>query len=398
MSILWNTIGRFLFAFASILSAIPVLEKRYCIKQRLRGPWPQGPYLWLHGASMGECKMLLELVRLMQNDLPHCPPILITTQKTEVIPVIRKMIADASLIHVKIELAPADTPASMRTFISQVKPTKLILAENELWPGYLSAMKNFKGTGSAAIVSGRYYGSIPGVDFSVIKTAFMQSDGDLERIQHSAKNTIREIHIGGNWKMLPWAMSGSMPAPRESQDIDKSFISIHFPEWKQIQPLIIDSCQKNETVVLFPRRLEETEAFRTAITSLKIPAVEWPHVQAGAVTLVKQFGQTRAALQRTRHAIIGGSFCKKPGVHDFWESLLMGVPTSIGPFACGQQDTARRLVQQGILRQIRIPSDDPSSNLSEIPHMLEFLIQERKTLLDSYQQFLNFIKDTNHLT
>ena len=48
---------------ARVASKVSPLESRFKIQNRLDGPWPEGPFLWMHGASLGECKMLLSLSR-----------------------------------------------------------------------------------------------------------------------------------------------------------------------------------------------------------------------------------------------------------------------------------------------------------------------------------------------
>lgn len=49
-------------------------------------------------------------------------------------------------MDVVAHIAPVDAPATMKSFISSVKPMGLILAENELWPGYLFDVAYFDET------------------------------------------------------------------------------------------------------------------------------------------------------------------------------------------------------------------------------------------------------------
>jgi 3-deoxy-D-manno-octulosonic-acid transferase len=109
------------------LCKVPALNTRFNINSRLEGPWPEGPFLWFHGASLGECRMLLNLSKCLQEDLPNCPQILITSQKTEVVEFLQNSGAPVS-----VALAPVDTPQAMNRFMKTVLPIALILAENEL--------------------------------------------------------------------------------------------------------------------------------------------------------------------------------------------------------------------------------------------------------------------------
>ncbi|MBQ3778933.1 MAG: 3-deoxy-D-manno-octulosonic acid transferase, partial [Fibrobacter sp.] len=101
---------------AKAAAKVPVIENKYHMNERLRGPWPKGPFLWMHGASLGECKMLLNLAKCLKEDLPNCPRLLLTTQKVEVVSFIKE-----SGVDVVAHIAPVDAPATMKSFISSVK-------------------------------------------------------------------------------------------------------------------------------------------------------------------------------------------------------------------------------------------------------------------------------------
>ena len=52
---------------AKVAAKVPIVENKYRMNARLNGPWPKGPFLWLHGASLGECKMLMNLAKLLKD-------------------------------------------------------------------------------------------------------------------------------------------------------------------------------------------------------------------------------------------------------------------------------------------------------------------------------------------
>ena len=155
---------------AKVAAKVPVVENKYRMNARLKGPWPKGPFLWMHGASLGECKMLMNLAKLLKEDLPDCPRLLITTQKVEVLSFLEENGGDITSC-----IAPVDSPVPMKSFISSVKPLGLILAENEFWPGYLSSMLRISPKPSVAVVSGRFHRAVPGIDFSALGYVSMQA-------------------------------------------------------------------------------------------------------------------------------------------------------------------------------------------------------------------------------
>ena len=278
---------------AGATAKVPAIENRFHISERLDGDWPEGPFLWLHGASLGECRMLMTLAGFLQQDLPDCPKILITTQKPEVVHFLKNSDKD-----IEAALAPADTPTSLAKFISKVKPIGLVLGENELWPGYLSAMRRLSLKPSVAIVSGRFHRALPFLDYSSVGFAAMQTGADSNRIQSAFDGTCpAKAFIGGDWKLLSWAKSGKEVTVPENPSVDTAFLSMHFAEWASLSRMIISSIKHQESVVLVPRRLEEVETFRKALLEQELIVTEWPLVQKGAVALVTKFGLSGRLLQ-----------------------------------------------------------------------------------------------------
>lgn len=373
---------------AKAVAKVPVVENRFHINDRLNGPWPEGPFLWMHGASLGECKMLLNLAKFLQEDIENCPKILITSQKVEVVEFIKN-----TETNIETCIAPADTQLTMAAFAKTVKPMALILGENELWPGYLSTMRRLCLKPSVAIVSGRYRASVPGIDFSPIGFASMQTGDDLSRFMNvAAKFNIASSAIGGDWKLLPWARKGEPVKPAENPTVDVAFVSMHMSEWTSLERMVESSIKRQESVVLVPRRLEEAETFRRALIEEEYTVVDWPLVQKGAISIVNKFGLTGDIFAISKSAVIGGSFARGLGVHNFWEPLQAGVATCIGPFSAGQKENAAALVREGVIIQLRTTADYPRRMLPDSKLVSTFLAHERTKIQDSYQQFIAFLK------
>ena len=374
---------------ARAAAKVPVLDSKYHVKDRLRGPWPKGPFLWMHGASLGECTMLLNLAKFLKEDLPNCPRILMTTQKVEVLPFINEFGAD-----VEACVAPVDTPVTMKHFIASVQPLGLILAENELWPGYLSSMQRISAMPSEALVSGRFHRALPGIDFSAVGYASMQTGSDLSRfLGFAARANISRMMIGGDWKLLPWVRSGVAVTAPENPTVDTAFISMHIQEWSSLCQMVVSSIKRQEAVVLMPRRLSEVAEFRKQLTDQELVVVDWPQVQKGAVSIVSQFGATKKVLAVSKSAVIGGSFCRTLGVHNFWEPLQQGVATCVGPYANGQKETVATLVREGVIAQIRSTAEYSRRNKPDVRLVQTFLAHESAKINDSYQQLVEFLKN-----
>lgn len=387
-----NAIRRTLGIVALAAGKVPSFNEKFKIQDRIRGPFPKGPCFWMHGASLGECKMLLLLAKILRAELPDLPPILITTQKAEVCAYLEPL---ASKEGVLVSIAPLDTQSAIRNFMDAVKPVMLVLAENELWPGYLAAMRERSIRPSVALVSGRFYRCIDTHEFRSIGFVSMQTGADLTRFVAAGDYSVAaKTIIGGDWKLLSWAKSGSEVESPKDFCVDTAFLSFHKEEWKPLLEMLELAVKANESIVLAPRFEEELPKFRTGLEQAGISTVEWPEVKPGAVSLVTVYGKLTEVLQTSKSSVIGGSFSRSLGVHDFWESLKLGVATCIGPFSRGQQASVEALLREGAIAQIKTAAEYSSRSVPDVKRVYCFLAHEREKVVSSYNAFVNFIQTT----
>ena len=96
-------------------------------------PRPAGQLAWLHGASVGESLMLVELGRALLARHPQLS--LLMTSQTQTSAALLADRLPARTIH---QMAPVDTPAIARRFVSHWQPGLVIMAEGEIWPNLLA--------------------------------------------------------------------------------------------------------------------------------------------------------------------------------------------------------------------------------------------------------------------
>ena len=373
---------------ARLLSKCPGLDSEYRIDARLHGPWPHGPCLWLHGASLGECRMLVGLARKLKEDLPRCPNFLLTSQKAEIVSFLQGECAGLA----SVAIAPADCPSALTEFVRSVEPLGLVLAENELWPGYLSTLARISTKKNIALVSGRYRRSFPGLNFSGMGLACMQTAADLGRFAKTSKGCVPCV-VGGDWKLLSWALGGGSVAVPQEPAVDAAFLSFHQEEMESFVAMAKGGVEKGMSVVLVPRRLSQSVQFRSQMKLAGLSVVDYPSVQPGTVSLVSCFGAVKEILGKSRAAVVGGSFSRKLGIHDFWEPLTMGVETFVGPYAKGHEDLVALLCQERAVTRIRRAEDFLNCRRPSIENAQIFLADEKKKVCDSYSMLLKFLKD-----
>jgi 3-deoxy-D-manno-octulosonic-acid transferase len=93
---------------------------------------PDGRFYWLHGASVGECGMLLALQAELARRHPHAYFLMTSGTVTSAAMIAAR--APARTIH---QFAPLDTPAIARRFIAAWRPDMGVFAESDLWPNQI---------------------------------------------------------------------------------------------------------------------------------------------------------------------------------------------------------------------------------------------------------------------
>jgi 3-deoxy-D-manno-octulosonic-acid transferase len=95
-------------------------------------PRPEGPLVWLHGASVGESLSLLPLIDRIRTERPDVS-VLVTSGTVTSAGLLAKRLPDG-VIH---QYAPVDGPLAVRRFLDHWRPDAGLFAESELWPNLI---------------------------------------------------------------------------------------------------------------------------------------------------------------------------------------------------------------------------------------------------------------------
>lgn len=159
---------------------------------------PEGPLVWLHGASVGETVSILPLVeRLTRRGVV----VLVTSgTRTSAQMVARRLPPGA--IH---QFVPLDVPLYVKRFLDHWRPDLAMFAESELWPNFVHALDR-RGVPLILINarlserSFRRWARVPGAAEAMLsRFAFClaQSPGDAERLQRLGAP---RVSVAGNLK------------------------------------------------------------------------------------------------------------------------------------------------------------------------------------------------------
>lgn len=110
---------------------------------------PDGPLIWLHGASVGEGLSLLPLVKALKDKAS----VLVTTGTATSARLLAERLPPG-VIH---QYVPVDAPGVAKRFLDHWRPNLVVFAESELWPNLLLGAKA-RGA-KLALVSARLSGA-----------------------------------------------------------------------------------------------------------------------------------------------------------------------------------------------------------------------------------------------
>lgn len=353
---------------------------KYLLRERFFAN-AKGPCLWLHGASLGECKVLVNIARRIFDEGVKTP-LLITTQKAEIVDVLKKMVCD--LPNVGVSIAPAPIGFFMDRFCKTVQPIGLVLCENELWPAYLNAMKRYGK--KIALVSGRFKNSAPWARLDSIDFANFQTQGDLARFQKKANGLCdgKGFTVRGHWKLLQGKVcNGNRGFVESRKEYDIAFLSVHLSEWNSIAPLLCNYASLGKRILLVPRRLEEIAQFKKELKTLGVDSVH----------IVEQFGVLHQYLPLCAAAVMGGSFVEFPGIHNFMEPLELGIPTFVGPYCTGEKEFTERFLRMGILVRIAAGAKTLPCPLATGQEIVKFIAEEKKSVELGFAELLAELKE-----
>ena len=95
-------------------------------------PRPDGRLIWLHGASVGETALLLDLFARLRARLPGLSALVTSHTLTSA-----DMIAARAAPGVIHQMAPIDAPGAVGRFLDHWAPDAGVFAEGEIWPNLI---------------------------------------------------------------------------------------------------------------------------------------------------------------------------------------------------------------------------------------------------------------------
>ena len=320
-------------------------------------PRPEGPLVWLHGASVGESLSILPLIDALAARFPAWS-FLVTTGTVTSAGLMGERLPPRAL-H---QYAPVDQPTYVARFLDHWRPDAALFVESELWPGLIGATRA-RGV-PMALVNGRMsprsfegWKRRPGaaralLDAFCVLTA--QDEANAERLRALSGRT---VHLAGNLKHAAPAL------PVNASDLHRFSEAVSGrPAWLAAsthpgeEEAVLSAHKQNQTALpglltlLAPRHPARGDAVAALIEATGLPygrrsAGDLPEAHH-AVYLADSLGELGMFYRLADVAFIGGSLSETGG-HNPLEAARLGCAIVTGPHLFNFSDIYRDMRQAG---------------------------------------------------
>lgn len=326
-------------------------------------PRPSGRLLWVHGASMGEARSVLPLVRRLLARRPDLR-ILVTTGSRTSADMLARELDGRRAFH---QFVPLDVPRWVHRFLDHWRPDAVLWLESELWPNMLgevarrripAALVNARLTARSARRWMRVRALFP-PPLDAFAIALAQSSADAARIASLGHANVMTI---GNLKHDAPALPVEAPALAAFQAAIAGR-----PRWlaAQVHPhevaAVLDAAAalkaqaSSALLVLVPRHAERGPAFAEAAAArgLKAACRSADGAPAGSdVYIADTMGELGLFFRACPLAFVGGSL-EPHGGHNPLEPARLGAAIAFGPSMENFAELAGELVAAGAATRVK---------------------------------------------
>lgn len=320
---------------------------------------PGGSLVWLHGASVGESQLLLELGQRLLELRPDL--MLLFTSQTQTSARLLGPVLPERAIHL---MAPLDTPGIARRFIRHWQPDLCIFGEGEIWPNLI--LEAERAGAKRALVNGRMTDSSAD-GWNKLSGAFKRLVGRFDVVLAADTDTARRLEtLLGEPVQSTGNMKSALPPPsaseieirrlRENFLADRRCIlaaSTHDGE----EAIFLDALKGDDTsaLIIAPRHPDrgnpvELLLKERGLTFARRSRGEVPTPRT-RILLADTMGEMGLWYRLANSVFLGGGHTPEVGGHNPLEPVRLGLPVVTGPdvfnFATMMDDLeARKLIRK----------------------------------------------------
>ncbi len=347
---------------------------------------PPEPYIWFHGASLGEHKALGPLIKLFKEE---GFPTLLTATAPSALSFAQQFSDNPSFVHEALRGALA-----------------VVVAEAELWPNLLLEAQRqgvpvFLVNGRVGRGTGRWARWAPGALRRLLGCfvkIFPKSPGHKEAFL--ALGAEPEV-LGEPGDLKADALAEVEPfKPQElglSPEKPVVVLGNLRPGEFEAAARVAEALAREAQIVLAPRHLE---ALPQLLRTLKVPHSLRSQGGGGPVLVLDTYGELRRVWGLARAAFVGGTLAPFGG-HDLLEPASAGVPVAFGPHTENQSEAAEGLLRAGggfrvkneeeLVEFFKRMLSDPQAQREAGERAREFFQSQRGTAKRVFREILRLI-------
>lgn len=312
------------------------LKERYGKTSQKR---PKGRLIWLHGASVGETKMMLPLIKRLYEAHPETS-FLVTSGTLTSADLMAAQLPDYAL-H---QYLPFDAPKYVRRFLEHWTPDLAVWMESEIWPNLIFQTKAM-GIPMALINARMNEKSLRGwrkrgrfakdvfACFDAVLPADEVTKAGLSHILERPLTSVGNLKYDAPTLTFDEAEKNALKSAMGHRPIWVA-ASIHAEEMKTVFQAH-KAIKSGACLILAPRHPSEAAS--------RMIVADHPHVTfaqrskgqipnaATDIYLFDTFGEMGLAFSLADIALVGGSLSSELMGHNPLEPIRLGIPTVTGP-------------------------------------------------------------------
>ena len=338
-------------------------RRRECAERLARALPAAGPgALWIHGASVGEARIVAALAGALRQRHPRAPLVVSALTPTGRAQLPAPPAVDSAFF------APLDLPGLPERLLDALLPAELVLVETELWPILLDAARR-RGV-PAVIVNARLsqrrmarYRRLAALYRPLVAglaAVGAQSAADAERFRELGARP-GAVRVTGNVKYDLPAPALDAPAVRARLGLDAARpVLVAGSTGAGEEPAVLEAWRAARERVpglllaiapRHPRRADEVAALVERRGHRLVRLAAGRPVGTADVLLVDTLGELASLYAVGSVAFVGGSLVPLGG-HNVLEPAALGVPVIFGPHTTSVAEPAERLLEAGAARRV----------------------------------------------
>lgn len=367
-----------------------IIDGQAVTMQRLKKELsPEGGYIWIHAASLGEFEQGRPLIEMIRRNHPDAKILL-----TFFSPSGYEVRHNFSLVDAVVYL-PFDTKKNVRQFLDTVKPRMAIFVKYEFWGNYLNELK-LRGI-PTYIISAIFRKSQPffkpwGGEFRKMLTYFthiyVQDEGSRELL---AGIGIKNVTVAGDTRFdrVTDIMESCVEIPQAAAlTRDASLTIVAGSTWPPDESYLLPcfNAHPGMKLIIAPHEVNE-ERIAAIESQLNRPSCRLstatPEEAAKCdCIIVDCYGKLSSAYRYGNIAYIGGGF--GVGIHNLNEAAVYDIPVIFGPHYHKFKE-ARDL--------IKCKGGFSFSNKEEFDAIIEPIVNDKKLREQYGKNAGNYIKE-----